>query len=31
MLFPILTTVVVMGVALPFVYVPLTGAQMGDW
>ncbi|WP_065334638.1 DMT family transporter [Tritonibacter mobilis] len=29
MLFPILTTVVVMGVALPFVYVPLTGAQMG--
>ncbi|MDF9301299.1 DMT family transporter [Tritonibacter mobilis] len=29
MLFPILTTVVIMGLTMPFVYVPLSGTQMG--
>ncbi|MCG7628620.1 DMT family transporter [Epibacterium sp. MM17-32] len=29
MLFPMLTTVVVMGLTLPFVYVPLTGPELG--
>ncbi|TNJ47496.1 DMT family transporter [Phaeobacter sp. B1627] len=28
MLFPMLTTVVVMGLALPFVYVPMSGAEL---
>lgn len=29
MLFPMLTTVVMMGLALPFVYVPMTGPELG--